>query len=138
MGNFVVAWMPFPFNRLFEFILGMMYETEDRMGLIADDRYVEGETGGFVFDNSKSLDELEEHEKIDGHYVHPEFDPNYHRPQPPKKVPRKMPKFHLDDLLPTGVDTTPKTDKTTVPVSAPVADAALVPEGLAQKKAASQ
>ena len=60
--DFVVAYCPWPAKGILEVLIGFMYETEDRMGLIGDDREVVGETSGFHFDNSLSLDEQEEHE----------------------------------------------------------------------------
>ena len=54
----------------------MAYEAEDRIGIIGDDREVEGETNGLPsFDNNESLDYLEEHEKLNGRYVHEEYNP---------------------------------------------------------------
>tara|TARA_B110001450_G_C17216384_1_gene317545 strand:+ start:81 stop:524 length:444 start_codon:yes stop_codon:yes gene_type:complete len=74
--SFCVQWLPWPWSSIMEVMLGMMYEAEDRMGLVGDDREVEGETNGLPdFDNTESLDYLEEHEKINGRYVHQEYDP---------------------------------------------------------------
>ena len=73
--GFVVSYAPWPFSSILEFLLGFMYESEDRLGIVDDDRAVQGETKGFTFDNSVSLDYLEEHEKYDEEWVHPEYNP---------------------------------------------------------------
>jgi len=43
------------------------------LGLKSDDRSIEGNTHGFHFDNSKSIDEVERCETINGIFTHPEF-----------------------------------------------------------------
>ena len=72
-ANTIIGFLPAPFSNIATFCFGFIDEFIILIGLKEDDRPVEGETHGFHFDNSKSIDELEKCENINGIFTHPEF-----------------------------------------------------------------